>query len=290
MVGQRRRSPRRKRLAGNHQRSWLWGRNAVIETLRAGRWMPLELVLADSADATLAAQVRDFAEAGDVPLKVETTDRLTDLVHARDHQGLLARMPEFPYSSVRDILEQAAEHARHVSRGPELEFNVENQTGADKTNQPLAAPELCLILDAIQDPFNFGAICRVACIYGVDGVITGSHSQAEVTPHVVRSSAGAVSRLDIARVEELADSVTEFKTAGFKVVGTSPRAELTIDQSDLTGPLAFIIGSEGPGLGETLEAECDELVRIPQAVSFDSLNAAVSAGILCYEIHRQRSR
>lgn len=260
MVGQRRRTSRRKRTAGNHQRSWLWGRNAVLETLQIGRWIPQELVLSDSAAAELDTRVREFAESLHIPLQIEPHERLTELVHARDHQGVLARLPEFPYTDVEQILAEA--------------------------NQP----QLCLILDAIQDPFNFGAICRVGCVYGADGIITGSHNQAEVTPHVVRSSAGAVSRLNIARVEQLGESMTELTKAGLKVIGTSPRASQTIDQVDLTGPVAIIIGSEGRGLGEELETGCHELVRIPQVVSFDSLNAAVAAGILCYETHRQRSQ
>ena len=259
MVGQRRRAFRRKPTAGNHQRSWLWGRNAVLETLHAGRWIPQELVLSDSASVDLDAQVREFAESLEVPLQIAPNDRLTELAHARDHQGILAKLPAFPYADVEQILAES---------------------GQD---------QLCLVLDAIQDPFNFGAICRVACVYGADGVLTGSRNQAEVTPHVVRSSAGAVSRLNVARTSQLAESVARLSEGGLRIIGTSPRASQTIDQVDLTGPVSIVIGSEGHGLDAELEAACHELVRIPQAVSFDSLNAAVAAGILCYETHRQRS-
>jgi 23S rRNA (guanosine2251-2'-O)-methyltransferase len=259
MVGQRRRSARRKPLAGNHQKSWLWGRNAVLETLDAGRWIPLELVLSDSADPDLTSRIRDFAEALDVPLQTASHDRLTELGHARDHQGVLAKLPAYPFSTLDDMLEQAGD------------------------------PGLFVVLDSIQDPFNFGSVCRVACVYGADGVVIGSRDQADVTPHVARSSAGAVSRLDIAQVDDLASALADLNTKEVRIIGTAPQADRRIDQSDLTGSVAIIIGNEGRGLGEPLAQACDELVRIPQAASFDSLNAAVSAGILCYEIHRQRS-
>lgn len=265
MVGQRRRRTRREKpdgrgkLAGSHQKSWLWGRNAVLETLRAGRWIPVELMLSDSADADVSSDIREFATALDIPLEFASHERLTALVNTRDHQGVLAKLPPYPYSPVSDVLEQAG------------------------------TPALFLLLDAIQDPFNFGAICRVACVYGADGVIVGSQQQAEVTPHVVRSSAGAVSGLNIARADDLAASLAALKATGVRIIGTAPQAKRRIDQADLTGPVAIIIGNEGRGLVESLESACDELVRIPQAAPFDSLNAAVSAGILCYEIHRQRS-
>jgi len=259
MVGQRRRDARRKPLAANHQKSWLWGRNAVLEALGAGRWIPLELVLSESADDELAASIREFAAALGIPLLVEPPHRLTELVHNRDHQGVLAKLPAYPYSTLSNMLEQAGDSA------------------------------LFLVLDSIQDPFNFGAVCRVACVYGANGVVVGSHDQAEVTPHVARSSAGAVSRLDIAQVDDVASTLGELQASGVRVFGTAPQADRQIDQTDLTGPVAIIIGNEGRGLSTKLSQACDELVQIPQASSFDSLNAAISAGILCYEIHRQRS-
>jgi len=259
MVGKRRRSARRKPLAGNHQKSWLWGRNAVLETLGAGRWIPLELVLSDSMDDDVATRIRDFATAFDIPLHVETNDRLTELVHARDHQGVLAKLSAYPYLSLSDLLQQAAD------------------------------PGLFLVLDSIQDPFNFGAICRVAVVYGADGVVIGVRDQADVTPHVARSSAGAVSRLNIAQVNDLAGALVDLKATGTRIIGTAPQADQRIDQTGLTQPVAIIIGNEGRGVSEPLAQACDELVRIPQANSFDSLNAAVSAGILCYETHRQRA-
>ncbi len=258
MVGHRRRSARRKPLAGNHQKSWLWGRNAVLETLSAGRWTPLEVVLSKSVDEDLATRIHEFTTSLDIPLQIEPHDRLTELVHSRDHQGVLAKLPAYPYLSLGDLLDQAGD------------------------------PGLFLVLDSIQDPFNFGAVCRVALVYGADGVVIGVRDQAEVTPHVVRSSAGAVSRLDIAQVDDLASALVHLKATGMRVIGTAPQADQRIDQTGLTQPVAIVIGNEGRGLSEPLAQVCNELVRIPQANSFDSLNAAVSAGILCYEIHRQR--
>lgn len=259
MVGRNRRSSRRQKLLGSHQKCWLWGRHAVTETLAAGRWLPLELVLSTELDADLRDSVTATAVKLDIPIQTEPPTRLTQLSGARDHQGLLARMPPYPY---RDPAEAIA--------------------GA-------SSPAYFLILDAIQDPYNFGAICRVACVFGVDAVFIGSQSQVEVTSQVARSSAGAVNRLAICRVDDLADLARQLQSSGARLAATSPHASSSIDAAPLNKPLAMIIGNEGAGVRDELSALCDLTVSIPQVTSFDSLNAAVSTGIVCYEVLRQRS-
>lgn len=259
MVGKNRRSGRRQqKLLGSHQKSWLWGRNAVLETLRAERWMPIELVVSGSVDVAVEQEVRQAADARNIPLIMADNERLIQLCGARDHQGLLAKMPPYPYESVDEALGNAA------SAG------------------------LFLILDSIQDPYNFGAICRSASVFGVDAVFTRSTDQVEVTSHVVRSSAGAVNRLAIAREDNLTELIGHIQQSGIRVVATSVQAEQTIAMADLRGPVAILIGNEGSGVDSALLDAADELVTIPQATEFDSLNAAVAAGILLYEVQRQR--
>jgi 23S rRNA (guanosine2251-2'-O)-methyltransferase len=125
-------------------------------------------------------------------------------------------------------------------------------------------------------------------VFGVDGVFVAEVGQAEVNSQVARSSAGAINRLKIARDECLAATTDRLKSAGVQTVATSPRAELQVDQLDCTIPTAVIIGNEGAGVSDELLERCDQLVTIPQATGFESLNAAVSTGIVLYEIHRQR--
>jgi 23S rRNA (guanosine2251-2'-O)-methyltransferase len=259
MVGQRRKKQRSKKaMMGNHQKSWLHGRNAIVETLEAGRWLPNELVLSDQLAEETVRPIIDAASVLQVPFEVAPHERLTQLCHARDHQGVIARMPPYPYLDSAAVIERAS------------------------------APGLFLVLDRLQDPFNFGSVCRSASVFGVDGVFVAEVGQAEVNSQVARSSAGAINRLKIARDECLAATTDRLKSAGVQTVATSPRAELQVDQLDCTIPTAVIIGNEGAGVSDELLERCDQLVTIPQATGFESLNAAVSTGIVLYEIHRQR--
>lgn len=263
MVGRNQRGSRRRgqqELLGSHQKCWLWGRHAVTETLTAGRWLPIEVVLSSELDDALRDSVTKEAESLNVAVRIEDPTRLTQLSGARDHQGLLAKMPPYPYADPAAAIADASETA------------------------------FFLILDAIQDPFNFGAICRVACVFGVDAVFIGSQSQVEVTSQVARSSAGAVNRLTICRADDLEVLARQLQSNGVRLAATSPHADKAIDAAPLNEPLAMIIGNEGAGVRDELAALCDLTVSIPQATSFDSLNAAVSTGIVCYEVHRQRTQ
>ena len=243
---------------GNHQKSWLYGRNAVVETLEAGRWLPNDLVLSDQLVEEIVKPIIDSASVLQVPFEIVPHERVAQLCGVRDHQGVIARMPPFPYRTVENVIEQANK------------------------------PALFLVLDSLQDPFNFGSVCRSAGVFGVDGVFVGEAGQADVNCQVARSSAGAINRLKIARTESLLETADQLKTAGVRTIATSPHAEQRIDQLDCTQPLAVVIGNEGAGVSEELLERCDELVTIPQATGFESLNAAVSTGIVLYEIHRQR--
>ncbi|MGZ0168804.1 MAG: 23S rRNA (guanosine(2251)-2'-O)-methyltransferase RlmB [Planctomycetales bacterium] len=259
MVGQRRKKQRSKKaMMGNHQKSWLHGRNAIVETLEAGRWLPYELVLSEQLTEEVSKAIIDAASVLQVPFEIASHERLTQLCHARDHQGVIARMPPYPYLDVATVIERASD------------------------------PGLFLILDRLQDPFNFGSVCRSASVFGVDGVFVAEADQADVNSQVARSSAGAINRLRIARDESLAETADRLKSAGVQTVATSPRAEIQVDQLDCTIPTAVIIGNEGAGVSDELLERCDQLVTIPQATGFESLNAAVSTGIVLYEIHRQR--
>lgn len=260
MVGQRRKKQRSKKaMMGNHQNSWLRGRNAIVETLEAGRWLPNELVLSDQLAEEAHKPIVDSATVLQVPLEIVSHERVTQLCGARDHQGAIARMPPFPYLDVESVIEQASDSP------------------------------LFLILDSLQDPFNFGSVCRSAGVFGVSGVFVAETGQAEINSQVARSSAGAINRLKIARAQSLLDTADLLKEAGVCTVATSPHAEQRVDELDCSQPLAVVIGNEGTGVSEELLERCDELVTIPQATGFESLNAAVSTGIVLYEIHRQRA-
>ncbi|MBX3442257.1 MAG: 23S rRNA (guanosine(2251)-2'-O)-methyltransferase RlmB [Planctomyces sp.] len=259
MVGRRRGAKRGRPLAGGPQRCWIWGRNAVLETLRAGRWTPLEVVVADRCEADIAAESADLAARQGVPVRRAEFEELTDRCRSTEHQGLLAKMPEFPYASLDECLRDRGE------------------------------PRFLVLLDGVQDPHNFGAVLRSAEALGAGGVIVPGRGQSAVTPHVARSSAGAVNHLPICQASDLAETCARLRELGIVVCGAAGDAGEEARALPGAGPIALVLGNEGAGLSLPLRAACDRLVRIPQTGRTESLNVAVAAGILCYEVRRQRT-
>ena len=259
MVERYRRRTGKPKLLGNHQRCWLWGRHVVTETLRASRWPVLELHLSDSLPEADLAFAEQWSRSCAVPLSFEPFERLTQQCHSREHQGFLAKMAVFPYDRVDEVLAAAK-------------------------SQPLFG-----LLDGLQDPHNFGAVIRSAHVLGVDALFVPTQGQVEVTALVARSSAGAVNHMPIAQTDDVVALAEQLRSRGIRVIGTSQRASQPIGDSDLTRAAAIVIGNEGTGIRDELLAVCDELVTIPQFGAIESLNAAVSAGILFYEAQRQRA-
>lgn len=252
-------SPARPLLT-NHNRCWIWGRNAVLETLRAGRWPVLEVIYSDRCEPKALDELHLLASRQGFDFGLVRDADITKKCRSEEHQGLAARMPPFPYLNVSQLLD------------------------AVRTNPSL------VMLDRIHDPYNFGAIVRSADVLGMDGVIVGTREQSAVNSLVARSSAGAVNHVPIAQSEDLVRTVTDLRQRGFQVVGASDHARQSILESDLRAPLLLIIGNEGNGIQPALQSLCTQFVQIPMLGQVNSLNAAVSAGILFYEILRQRQK
>jgi 23S rRNA (guanosine2251-2'-O)-methyltransferase len=250
-------SPRKATTLGSHNRSWIWGGHVVLETLRAGVWRPIEVAITPRCGEK-QTEIRRLVERHGLMLQETTDIALTRRCRAEDHQGLAAAMPPFPYASFDELL----------ARRPGL--------------------TAWLVLDRLQDSFNFGAIVRSAHALGIEAVVIGSSEQAEVNSQVVRSSAGAVNWLPIARVERLTDTLKALREIGVRPVAATEKASAVIDQGDLRGPAAVVIGNEGRGIQAEILRQCSLQVRIPMSGRVGSLNAAVAAGILCYELSRQR--
>lgn len=246
-------------LMGSHQRCWIWGRHLVRETLQAGRWPMAELLLAESLDAGERAECRRRAEALGIRVLDVPAARLEQLAHTRDHQGYLARMFEFPYESPGWLERSWPEEGAFL-----------------------------ILLDGMQDPFNFGALLRSAEIFGVQAVVIPEHHQTGVTSLTARASAGAVNRIPIVRVPCLEEVAAVLHRQGIRLVAASEKAERLIVETDFTAPVALVIGNEGQGIRPEMLRACDLLVKIPQFGRIGSLNAAVAAGIFCYEVRRQR--
>lgn len=248
----------KKSLLGSHQKCWIWGRNSVLETLVAGKWEILELHLSTLLNPAQLAEARALAARQSLVPVVAGPDELTRLCHSSEHQGYLARMTDFPY----------ADEAAIMTALPAMPFVV--------------------VLDGIQDPYNFGAIIRSAEILGAHALFITESGQVGVTSMVVRSSAGAVNRLPIIRVSELVPLVGLLQARGLQVVAASEKAECDIMNFDFARGIAVVIGNEGTGPRPSVMQKCDALVKIPQTGQIGSLNAAVAAGIFFYEIRRQR--
>ena len=237
------------------------GRNAVIEALRAGRGVDKIYLAKGETDRTLG---HIAARARDAGVAVVMTDRrkLDALSATGAHQGVIAVAAVKEYCSVEDIL-AAAEAA--------------------------GEPPLVVICDEISDPRNFGAILRTAECVGAHGVVIPKRRSAGVTGVVDKASAGAAEHVPVARVPNLPAAIRGMKERGLWICGSAAGAEKSLWETDLTGPLGLVIGSEGEGMGRLVAEHCDFLVRIPMRGRLDSLNAATAAGVLMYEALRQRT-
>ena len=254
-----RRRSRRKQIDASHQRNWLTGRNAVSETLAADVWPVQRLCGTAEALQRLSADGTRLLDA-----EVVSSDRLTELCGSRHHQGLAAQMGEFPCSTPESLISLIGEH-------PSI----------GKTATPLI-----VICDRMQDAHNFGAILRCADAMSVSAVVIGDREQVGITPQVARSSAGAVNRVSIVRSDRLATTVQELKNAGVHLVAATEQATDAPWNIASHGTTALVIGSEARGISIDLLDLCDQQVAIPMHGQANSLNAAVAAGILLYELRR----
>lgn len=266
MAGKARRSRASARYAGGHQRSWLWGRHAVLEVLRAGRWPVRELLISESTDTDTVAECRALAE-GRIQGKLTITDagRITQLCGQSDHQGLAARMGVFPTGSLDELGELIAAHRR--------------KSGG-------RVPLLVVLCDRIQDAHNFGAILRNCDATAVDAVVISGERQARITPHVARASAGAVNYLRIFETGSLSDAAALLRSFGIPLLGASEKPELPPAVIPERQDAVLVVGSESTGIAAELLAACDGTLRIPMLGRVESLNAAVATGILLYDLRR----
>ncbi len=241
---------------------YLYGRHAILEALRAERGVQEILVARGAHPQGTLNELLTLAKNARVPVRELPRAELDKLAH--NHQGVLARMGEFEYAEIEHLISVARERNE---------------------------PAFLLMLDSVQDPQNFGSLLRTAEAVGVHGVIIAERRSVGVTPVVVKSSAGAVNHLKIARVTNLARTIEELKRANIWVVGVEndPRAQ-EFDRVDYNMDMAFVLGSEGAGLGRLVTEKCDLLVRLPMWGKVGSLNVAVAGSIILYIAKLQRTK
>lgn len=247
---------KRKELLGNHQRSWIWGKHLVQETVATGRWPILELMLANDLAAADLARLRKL-NSEITPVSADRK-RLTQLCGSDEHQGWLARVGPYPYLPIQDLL-------------------------ADQPPDPF-----WLIIDGIQDPYNLGTILRSGEVFAATGVCLGTVGQTGINSLAARSSVGAVNRLKISQVDDLVSLIRDLRKRRVTVIGTSLETDKSLDEIDCTGGVAIVIGNEGRGISSEVLSACSHRAKIPQPGTLNSLNAAAATAIACYEIQRQR--
>ena len=236
------------------------GRNAVIEAYRAGRPIDKLFILDGCQDGPILTIKRE-AKAKQTPVKFVTKERLDQLSETGKHQGVIAYAAAYEYATVEEILD----NARQKGEAPFL-----------------------FLLDNIEDPHNLGAIIRTANLAGAHGVIVPKNRAAGLTAVVAKTSAGALNFTPVARVTNLAKTIEELKKEGIWFVCADMNGQRMYDL-DLKGPIGLVIGNEGEGVSRLVRENCDFTATIPMKGDIDSLNASVAAGVLAYEIVRQRS-
>lgn len=233
------------------------GRNPVIEAIKSGK--QIDTIYIDGNGGSLGL-IRRLAKEKGIVVKDAQDKKLSQLSGGASHQGVVAVGACGEYVSVEDILE--------VSR--------------KKGTKPFI-----IICDEIEDPHNLGAIIRTAETAGADGIIIPKRRSASLNSTVAKTSAGAISYVPVARVSNLASCIDTLKENGVWIYGTDASGS-DYCQTDFTGSMALVIGSEGFGISRLIQKKCDFMVKLPMYGNINSLNASVAAGIFMYEVLRQR--
>lgn len=238
------------------------GRNSVLELLESGKDINKIFVTRGERHGSIN-KILAIAKERKIIVVEKDKRQMEEMAQEENYQGVIAIVPPFEYSEIDDIL------------------NTAKERGEDP---------FVLILDGIEDPHNLGSIIRTAETAGVHGIIIPKRRAASVNSTVNKTSAGAVEYMKIARVTNITDAIEELKNAGLWICGTAVDTDKYYYNQDLTGPLGIVIGNEGKGISEKVKKNCDFLVKIPMKGNIESLNAAVSTGIVVYESVKQRIR
>lgn len=235
------------------------GRNAVLEAFRSGKTIDKLFVLDGCQDGPVKSIIRE-AKKTDTIINFVDKERLDRLAGTGHHQGVVAQAAAYEYAEVEDILKAAK----------------------DKGEAPFI-----FILDEIEDPHNLGAIIRTANQAGAHGVIIPKRRAVGLTATVAKTSAGAINYTPVAKVTNISKTIEDLKKQGMWFV-CADMDGTTMYDLNLTGPIGLVIGNEGSGVGRLVKEKCDFVASIPMKGDIDSLNASVAAGVLAYEIVRQR--
>lgn len=243
-----------------NQEELIAGKHPVLEALRSGREIN-KIWIAEGAQKSLSQPITAEAKKQGIVVQFVDKRKLDSMAPGITHQGVIAQAAAFAYVEVEDILNAA---------------QSKNET------------PFILLLDEIEDPHNLGSILRTAECTGVHGVVIPKRRSAGLTATVLKTSAGAAEHVPVARVTNLAQTIDRLKEAGVWIAGTDVSAKQDVYKTKFDMPLAIVIGNESKGMGRLIKEKCDFLVKLPMLGQLNSLNASVAAGVLMYEVVRQR--
>ena len=241
----------------------LTGIHAVREALEAGRAFD-RIVIARGRQDTRVEEIVRLARGRNISVRFEERGQLDRLADSKDHQGIVALAAARAAGTLEDIVAAANASAEHGSKG------------------------LIVLLDGVEDPHNLGAIVRTALAAGAHGVVIPERRAAGLTDTVARASAGALAHLPVAKVTNLVRAMEELKEAGYWLIGLDEGADQSYTQADYTSPVGIVLGGEGQGLHELTRKRCDFVVSLPTSGPVKSLNVSVAAGVVLFEVLRQR--
>jgi 23S rRNA (guanosine2251-2'-O)-methyltransferase len=244
------------------EEEYLAGKHPVLEAMKAGRSIN-KIFMSSQAQRHLVQPIMEEAKARGIVVQQVDKSKLDRLVPEVQHQGVVAQAAAVAYAEVDDLLARAAERGE--------------------------AP-LIVLLDEVEDPHNLGSVLRTADCTGVHGVIVPKRRSAGLTAVVAKTSAGAVEYVPVARVANLVQTMEKLKAAGLWIAGADAGAKDGFYETNLTGPLAIVIGNEGQGLSRLVRERCDFILSLPMVGQINSLNASVAAGVILYEVVRQRQQ
>ncbi len=239
---------------------YIAGKHSILEALRAGRSIN-KIWMIEHAQKQLAQSILSEAKKAGVIVQQVDKRKLDQMAEGVPHQGVVAQVAAYAYVEVSDIINKA---------------------------KKAEEPPFLLILDEIEDPHNLGSILRTADCAGVHGVIIPKRRSVGLTAAVSKTSAGAVEYVSVSRVTNIAQTIDLLKEQGIWIAGADGAAERSIYQTDVSLPIAVVIGNENQGIGRLIKDKCDFLIKLPMFGSINSLNASVAAGAMMYEIVRQR--
>jgi 23S rRNA (guanosine2251-2'-O)-methyltransferase len=239
----------------------IYGTRAVLEAVHAGKEIE-KIMIQSGLSNDLIKELIQTARTKQVPYTFVPAEKLKRL-SSKNHQGVICLLSSVSYASLDNLIDKAYSEGREP---------------------------FLLVLDRVTDVRNFGAIARTAECAGVDGIVIGEKGNAPITSDAMKTSAGALNHLPVAREKDLKKTMKLLRDSGIKIIACTEKAEKTLYELEINGPIALIMGSEEDGIADVLLREADDLAKIPLKGKIRSLNVSVAAGIAVYEVVRKRSQ